>query len=172
MKQNRFFENNSCPAEGDFRLESQTSSISLSDRLSYSAQASGTSEFYTEIMREIDDTPCKLEHENKIRVSPLSGVDFVSTEEVCLHASALAEGKCPVADGIPNEVYKLAYVRLYSLLSIFYSSILCHAFIPTLMSDSVISLILKRSLKNPSESCNYRPISASSAGSKILEMIV
>ena len=53
-----------------------------------------------------------------------------------------------------------------------YSSMLCHAFIPNMMSVSVITPILKSSLKNPSESCNYRPISASSAGSKILEMIV
>ena len=57
-------------------------------------------------------------------MSPLSGVDFVSPEEVCLHASTLADGKCPAAERNPNEVYKLANVRLYGLLSIFYNSIL------------------------------------------------
>ena len=81
-------------------------------------------------------------------MSPLSGVDFVSPGEVCLHARTLADGKRPVADGIPNEVYKLANVRLYGWLSIFYSSIMCHAFIPYLMFDSVITPILKSSLKN------------------------
>ena len=58
------------------------------------------------------------------------------------------------------------------MLSEFYSSILCHALIPNLMSESVITPILKSSLKTPSESSNYRPISASSTGSKILERIV
>ena len=35
------------------------------------------------VLREFDYTPCKLEFYNKIRVSPLSGVDFVSPEEIC-----------------------------------------------------------------------------------------
>ena len=105
-------------------------------------------------------------------MSPLSGVDSVSPQEVCLHASTLADGKCPVADGIPNEVYKLTNVRVYSFLSIFYTSKLCHAFVSNLMSDSVITPILTSSLKNPSESYIYSLISASSADSKMLDMIV
>ena len=56
-----------------------------------------------------------------------------------MHASSLADGKCPVADGVPNKVYKLANVRLNSLLSMFYSSIRCYALIPNLMSDSMIT---------------------------------
>ena len=80
-----------------------------------------------------------MDIENKIRVSPLSWVDFFSPEEVCLRASTVADSKCPVADGISNEVYKLANVKLLSLIYIFYSSTLCHAFVPNLTSVSVIT---------------------------------
>ena len=35
------------------------------------------------VLREMDVAPCKLELENKIRVSLLSGIAFGSPEEVC-----------------------------------------------------------------------------------------
>ena len=38
---------------------------------------------FSSVLREIDDIPYKLELENKIRVSLLSGIAFGSPEEVC-----------------------------------------------------------------------------------------
>ena len=51
---------------------------------------------FSSVLHEINDNPYELELENKMLVTPLSGAVLVSCEEVGLHASTLADGKCPV----------------------------------------------------------------------------
>ena len=42
---------------------------------------------FSSVLREIDDAACKSELYDEVGVAPLSRADFVSPEEVCLHAS-------------------------------------------------------------------------------------
>ena len=89
-----------------------------------------------------------------------------------MYASGLEESKCPTVDGVPNVVYKFANALLYKLLAKFYSSLMIHGYVPNSLSVIEITPILKNALKDPTTSNNYRPISISSTGSKILERII
>ena len=123
-------------------------------------------------LNEVDDEPRKDFLKQRLRSCPIANVETVTPEEVCVFASALANNKCPKVDCVPNEVYKYCNEGVYEVLAMFYSSVLTHSFVPTSLTDVVLTPILKNKLKDPTDSTNYRPISVASAGSRLLEDIV
>ena len=82
---------------------------------------------------------------------------------------ALDDTKCPKVDAVPNVVYKFSDTQLYKLLANFYTGLLIHSYVPNSRSVIEITPILKNAFNDPTTSSNYRSISISSTGSKILE---
>ena len=97
----------------------------------------------------------------KVRNCPVSNVQVVTAEEVCVIASSIATNKCLKVDGVPNEVCKYCNEGVYEVLA----SVLTHSFVPTSLTDVVLTAILKNILKEPIVSTNYRTIYVASARS-------
>ena len=127
---------------------------------------------FCSVLNEVDDSKCKKEFMSKIQLANRPVVETVSLVEICMFASGSDESKCLTVDGVPNAVYKFADARLHKILAKFYSSMLIYIYIPNSLSAIEITNMLKNSLKDPTTSNNYRPVSICSTGSKSLEKIV
>ena len=84
----------------------------------------------------------------------------------------LSTGKASGSESIPSEFYKQASPYILTWISYFFNGLLAHQYVPREMSKVIMSPLLKSSLKDSCSSANYRPISLSTAASKILEHVI
>ena len=76
-------------------------------------------------------------------------------------------------DGLAAEHYKNAdYKRLSILLSIFYTSVIVHGYLPTDLMKTIIVPIAKNKNGDSSDVNNYRPIALVTIASKIFEVVL
>ena len=81
-------------------------------------------------------------------------------------------GKFPGLDKLTTEHYKYSSNRVNFCLTLLFTSLLSHNFIPSSIIKSVIVPIVKDRSGDISAKSNYRPIGLNSTASKIFEMIL
>ena len=84
----------------------------------------------------------------------------------------LCKNKLFGRDEIYAEHLKYAPKRLPQILSILFSSMISHGYIPTMMLEVVLVPVIKDKTKNINSKDNYRPIALASVVSKVLESIL
>ncbi len=102
------------------------------------------------------------EHEH-LSVTP----DMVETA-----INKLKSGKSCGNDGLAGEHFKHADSRIYVLLSLFYTCMLTHGYIPDNFMKTVIIPLVKNKSGDMCNVNNYRPIALVTVASKILEIIL
>ena len=61
---------------------------------------------FTTALNELDDNSFNDFLNERLRNCPVSNVETITPDEVCLFASSLANNECPKNDGDPHEKYK------------------------------------------------------------------
>ena len=91
--------------------------------------------------------------------------------EITKSIESLKTGKANGPDGLSAEHFKLCGNRLAVLLSLVFTSMSSHCFIPENFMKSVIIPLVKDKTGDITDKNNYRPIALSTMMSKIIEKI-
>ena len=97
---------------------------------------------------------------------------YVSVTEVMELLRELSSGKASGMDGLTGESLKYANHILPVLLSIRFTCMFKHCYLPISMLDSVIVPLVKNRNGDLSDKNNYRPIALSSVISKVFENVI
>ena len=97
---------------------------------------------------------------------------FVSVTEVICTISDLFNGKSLGIDNLSSEHLKHAGYMLPHLLSILFTSMFMHGYMPPEMNKSVTVPIVKSKMKSISDKSNYRPVTLATIISKLFEKII
>ena len=90
---------------------------------------------------------------------------------VCVTAHVMLVGKNPGYDSVSNEHFKYANEKLHVLMSLLYSSMLIHVFLPDAMIITIIAPIIKNKAGDLSDNNNYRHIALATIASKLFESL-
>ena len=96
----------------------------------------------------------------------------VKTEEIISAIKSLDDNKSCALDGIFAEHMKYASNKLVPLLSMCFSGLFVHGYLPRSLMSVVLIPIIKNKCGNISSKDNYRPIALASIASKIIERII
>ena len=127
---------------------------------------------FSEVLNSIDDRESVEELRNRLDVMEETPVHWTTSAEIEEIVKKLSTGKASGSDSIPSDFYKQASPYILTWISYFFNGLLAHQYVPREMSKVVMSPLLKSSLKDSCSSANYRPISLSTAASKILEHVI
>ena len=97
---------------------------------------------------------------------------YVTTSEVLEVVKDLPNRKSSGLDGLNGESLKYADPLLCLLLSICYTCMFKHSYMPQSMINSIIVPLVKNRCGNLTDKNNYRPIALSSITSKVFEHII
>ena len=81
-------------------------------------------------------------------------------------------GKALGYDSVSNKHFKYANEKLHVLMSLLYSSMLVHIFLPDAMIITIIAPIIKNKAGDLSDNNNYRPIALATIASKLFESLI
>ena len=84
----------------------------------------------------------------------------------------LKTGKSCGNDGISAEHFKYSDVRINVLLSLFYTSVITHGYLPLAFMNTIIVPLVKNKTGDTSDVNNYRPIALVTIASKIFENVL
>ena len=96
----------------------------------------------------------------------------VKIEEIINAIKSLDDNKSCALDGIFAEHMKYASSKLVPLLSMCFSGLFVHGYLPSSLMSVVLIPIIKNKCGNISSKDNYRPIALASIASKIIERII
>ena len=97
---------------------------------------------------------------------------YVTMSEVLEVVKNLPNRKSSGLDGLNGESLKYADPLLCLLLSICYTCMFKHSYMPQSMINSIIVPLVKNRCGNLTDKNNYRPIALSSITSKVFEHII
>lgn len=130
-------------------------------------------EHYMTIFNSVNGSSCNELHADLCKEHYVFDNNMiVYPNEIEVIFNELSYNKSPGLDGITSEHLKFASERLPVLLSILFSAMLVHGFVPARMIKSVIVPIIKNKNIRIKEKDNYRPICLSSVFSKVAEKIL
>ena len=90
---------------------------------------------------------------------------MLRTFQYIIHAMPV--GKSLGYDSVSNEHLKYANEKFHILMSLLYSSMLIHGFLPDAMMITTIAPIIKNKAGDMSDNNNYRPIALATIASKL-----
>ena len=96
----------------------------------------------------------------------------VSVTEVLDLLQGLTNDKVTGMDGLSGEILKFADPILALLLSICFTCMLKHSYLPVSMLDFVVVPLVKNKNGDLSDKNNYKPIALSSTISKVFENVI
>ena len=96
----------------------------------------------------------------------------VTMKEVSRIVSDLLNGKSSGFDGLNSENLKNANPLVCLLLSICFTCMFTHSYMPSPMIKSIIVPLVKNKCGNLADKKNYRPIALSSIASKVFEHVI
>ncbi len=97
---------------------------------------------------------------------------YVTVDEVLELIQKLPNGKSAGKDGLNSESLKYADVLISVLLSICFTCMFKHSYMPPALLESIIVPLVKNRCGDLSDKNNYRPIALSSIISKIFEKVI
>jgi hypothetical protein len=97
---------------------------------------------------------------------------IVKTHEVDFCIKNVAANKAAGPDGLTAEHFKFCSKRILVLLSVLFSSMLIHGYLPSSMVESVLVPIVKNKCASLASKDNYRPIALSNVTTKFLESVI
>ena len=97
---------------------------------------------------------------------------YVTVTAVIERLHELSSGKASGKDGLTGESLKYANPIRPVLLSICFTCMFKHCYLPIIMLDSVIVPLVKNRNSDLSDKNNYRPIALSSVISKVFENVI
>ena len=130
---------------------------------------------FQNILNSSKDVVCKAEVSDIITNSAedvqmqMINVSAVDIQDIM---KKLCKGKAAGPDTLPAEAFIYANPYLYVLLSLCFTAIFRHSFIPEEMLDTMIIPLIKNKGGNLSDSNNYRPVALANIASKILEHVI
>ena len=127
---------------------------------------------FSQTLNSLDDEHVKKEFMSALDSYAPSEHNQVTYEEVKSIVRQLKGGKAMGLDGVPNEFYSNSPDPIIIFLSILLNSFIIHNYVPESISNSKIIPLLKSKLLDASSSENYRPITISTAMSKIIEKVI
>ena len=107
-------------------------------------------------------------------ISPVTDSDNITImPDQILSAIKLAKrGKSPGQDGLASEHFIFADGKIRVLLSLVFSAMLSHGYLPADFMVSTVIPIIKNKTGNTSDKNNYRPVALVTPCSKILESVL
>ena len=127
---------------------------------------------FENVLNSVNDTACSGELKLRLQDTEDTPVIMTSPDEISSIVDALSSEKFPGTDKIPVEFLKNATPSILTWVCNFFNDLFIHEFIPQRITDVMLSLLLKSSLKDPCYSTNYRPIAHTTAVSKIIENMI
>lgn len=85
---------------------------------------------------------------------------------------SMQRGKSPGHDNLSIEHLKYAGVHMPRVLSMFFNLCLCHGYLPTELTQTVVVPIIKCKTGDASDINNYRPISLATVLAKVLDSLL
>ena len=101
-----------------------------------------------------------------------SNVQNVTSQEILNAIKKLDINKSCGSDEIYAEHLKYSTEKLYPLLSILFSSLLVHSYLPKSLMTVILVPVIKNKAGNINSLNNYRPIALASILSKVMEYII
>ena len=98
--------------------------------------------------------------------------DMFNHNDVKSAVPSLSVNKACVMDSLSAEHLLYASPEIHTLLAICFNAFIVHGFLPSSLTDSVITPIVKDKCKKNSDIGNYRPIALSSVLCKVFELIL
>ena len=99
-------------------------------------------------------------------------IDGISDHVILEALRSLKSGVSPGPDGITTEHFKHAGPKLSVLLSLLFSSIFTHGYLPASIMATTIVPLLKDKTGDIADVNNYRPIAMATVTSKLLEYVI
>ena len=96
----------------------------------------------------------------------------VNVKEIQDIIHSMPVGKAPGYDTVSNEHFKYVNEKLHVLMSLLYSSMFIHGFLPDAMMITIIAAIIKNKAGDLSDNNNYRPIALATMASKLFESLI
>ena len=119
------------------------------------------------VLNSVHDERLQTQFYHALDATAESEVEHVTVAEVREIVKKLKDGKAIGLDNIPNEFFSRSPNYVLTFLSIILDSMMIHEFVPDGVMKARIKPLLKGKLLDFSLSDNYRPITISSAFSKI-----
>ena len=116
--------------------------------------------------------PSGITQQIRDTLSKCEDTENVSAKEVALAIKDLKSGKPCGLDSLAAEHFKNASEKLYILLSLCFTSMLRHSYVPKSFSNTVIVPVIKDKKGSLTDVDNYRPIAITSIASKIFEKVL
>ena len=95
-----------------------------------------------------------------------------SVHEIREAIKALKSGKACGPDFLTAEHFKYAHESLYVLLSLCFTSMMIHCYLPDKLMENILIPVLKDKCGNVCDKSNYRPIALTNVSSKIIELCI
>ena len=123
---------------------------------------------YQSLLNSIPGSPVNIKKINEYCNNVQLNVQMiVNVKEIQDIIHAMPVGKAPGYDSVSNEHFKYANEKLDVLMSLLYSSMLIHCFLPDAMMITIIAHIIKNKAGDLSDNNNYRPIALATIASKL-----
>ena len=127
---------------------------------------------FSGILNSVQDQSLKSSVLSKLTIDDLGAMPGISVQEVYDAIAYLSSGRSSGHDGLNAEHFKFAGHLCATHLSLCFTMMLRHGYLPSELTKVILVPILKDKTGNISEKDNYRPIALASASSKILETII
>ena len=127
---------------------------------------------YSTLLNSVDDRSEQGAVNSAINDISHSDPIMTTPEEMCIYAGELSNGKSCGIDCIPAEFFKNAPARVFEFMSRFVNGVMCHSYVPRLLTDILLKPVVKSSLKDPTDSGNYRLIAVATSASKLIEKVI
>ena len=124
------------------------------------------------VLNSVDDIESAQELQGRLQNMEETPIHWTTPTEIAEILKNLSSGKAPGTDCVPTDFYKHATNNIIYWLIMYFNAILAHQYVPLIISEVMLSPLIKSSLKDPCSSSSYRPIALSTAASKIIEHII
>ena len=132
----------------------------------------GTQSHYSKLLNSSSNIADKEDVRNSFNNMCFNQGMHVSAAEVIELIREISIGKAAGMDGLSGESFTYAYHILSVLLSICFTCMFKHCYLPIGMLNSVIVPLVKNKNGDLSDRNNYRPIALSSTVSKVFENVI
>ena len=128
---------------------------------------------YQSLLNSIHGSPANIKKINEYCSNLYFNVQMiVNVKEIQDVKHAMPVGKGPGYDSVSNKHFKYENEKLHVLMSLLYSNMLIHGFLPDAMMITIIAPVIKNNAGDLLDNNNYRPIALATIASKLFESLI